>query len=179
MSTLECNPLFQRISRLEMPLCLALNRINHHPFGSHLFGAISHLGDGWFWYGIMILLPIVHGSEAVSAVLHMILVGLACLLIYKLIKESTARIRPFELDDAFHKSVPPLDRYSFPSGHTLHAVGFTIPLLYHYPAWGWVAIPFILLVALSRVVLALHFPSDVLAGALIGAVIATLSLLLV
>ena len=60
------------------------------------------------------------------------------------------------------------DTFSFPSGHTLHAFAFATLLSALHPAlapllWGFAA-----LVGLSRVVLGLHFPSDVMAGALLG-----------
>jgi undecaprenyl-diphosphatase len=73
----------------------------------------------------------------------------------------------------------PLDKFSFPSGHTLHAVVFSTVVLSYYPALSIVVLPFTVMVGLSRVVLGLHYPSDVLAGALIGAAIATVSFLLV
>ena len=69
-----------------------------------------------------------------------------------------------------------LDRYSFPSGHPLHAVSFSILLVSYYPGLAWLVIPFVVLVALSRLVLGLHYISDVLAGGLIGALLATASL---
>ncbi len=69
----------------------------------------------------------------------------------------------------------PLDAFSFPSGHTLHAVAFSIVAIAYYPALAWVLVPFSLLVAMSRLVLGLHYPSDVLAGAALGALIAWLS----
>lgn len=75
--------------------------------------------------------------------------------------------------------MPPLDRYSFPSGHTLHAVCFTGIACAYQPLFAWVLVPFALLVALSRLVLGLHYPSDVLAGALIGGGLALSSLALV
>jgi undecaprenyl-diphosphatase len=66
----------------------------------------------------------------------------------------------------------PLDRYSFPSGHTLHAVCFTLIVVAEQPPLAWLVVPFALLVALSRVVLGLHYPTDVAAGAVLGALIA-------
>ena len=62
----------------------------------------------------------------------------------------------------------PLDRYSFPSGHTLHAVTFTWLAVERFPTLAWILIPLASLIAASRVVLGLHYPSDVLAGGAIG-----------
>jgi undecaprenyl-diphosphatase len=75
--------------------------------------------------------------------------------------------------------VAPLDEFSFPSGHTLHAVAFTLVALAHYPMLAWLLIPYSASVALSRVVLGLHYPSDVLAATAIGSVLAAVSLWLV
>jgi undecaprenyl-diphosphatase len=80
--------------------------------------------------------------------------------------------------DGIRAGTPPLDRYSFPSGHTLHAVSFTAIATAHFPELGWVLVPFTVLVAASRVVLGLHYPSDVLAGAAIGAALAGAGVLL-
>jgi undecaprenyl-diphosphatase len=65
-------------------------------------------------------------------------------------------------------TVAPLDKFSFPSGHTLHAVAFTTLAWHYHPLLGMALMPFTCVVALSRIVLGLHYPSDVLAGALIG-----------
>jgi len=74
------------------------------------------------------------------------------------------------------RAAAPLDRYSFPSGHTLHAVSFTWQAGAHFPELLWVLVPLAALIGASRVVLGLHYPSDVLAGAAIGAALAELGL---
>jgi undecaprenyl-diphosphatase len=71
----------------------------------------------------------------------------------------------------------PLDKFSFPSGHTLHAVVFGLVAINYFPQLSVIVVPFTAMVGLSRVVLGLHYPSDVLAGALIGTLIASLSFL--
>jgi undecaprenyl-diphosphatase len=71
-----------------------------------------------------------------------------------------------------------LDQFSFPSGHTMHAVGFSIVALSYHPELFWLLVPFAALVALSRPILGLHYPSDVVAGAALGALIASISLTL-
>lgn len=72
-----------------------------------------------------------------------------------------------------------LAEFSFPSGHTLHAVPFTLMALGHCPMLAWLLIPFTVGVGASRVVLGLHYPSDVLAATGIGVAIASVSLWLV
>ncbi|HEY0502237.1 MAG TPA: phosphatase PAP2 family protein, partial [Lysobacter sp.] len=86
------------------------------------------------------------------------------------------RPRPFASDRRIHAWVAPLDEFSFPSGHTLHAVAFSIVGMAHYPMLAWVLVPFTASVAASRVVLGLHYPSDVLAATVIGSGLAGVSL---
>lgn len=161
--------LLHQLNDREIPLCLLFNRINHLKPVSLLFAAVSRLGNGVFWYVLMLMLPLRYGWEAVQVSLHMGLVGLAGVLIYKWLKTSTERVRPYHHNGDIFQNVAALDQFSFPSGHTLHAVSFSWVLLHYYPEWGVLVIPFALLVALSRVILGLHYPSDVLIGAFLGA----------
>ena len=73
----------------------------------------------------------------------------------------------------------PLDEFSFPSGHTLHAVAFTLVTLAYFPLLAWLLIPFSAGVAASRVALGLHYPSDVAAATVLGGVLAAVSIWLV
>jgi undecaprenyl-diphosphatase len=140
---------------------------------------VSRLGDGLFWYSLMLLILLFEGSEGLLPVLHMALAGLSGTLLYKWLKGKTLRPRPFEVHQDIFMTGKPLDKFSFPSGHTLHAVVFGLVAINYYPALSFIIMPFVSMVALSRVVLGLHYPSDVLAGAFIGSLIAALSFLLV
>lgn len=165
--------LLHRMNHAEIPICLFFNRINQRKLISKFFSIVSRLGDGIFWYILMLSLPFIHGMSGVYTALHMGIVGLLALAVYKWMKTSTQRPRPYQFSDNIFKNVAALDQFSFPSGHTMHAVSFTIVLLSYHPAWWPLVVPFAILVALSRLILGLHYPSDVLMGALIGS---TLSL---
>ena len=124
----------------------------------------------------MLALLLAFRSEAVPAVMHMIVAGLISTLLYKWLKRKTSRPRPYQIHCDIVCSATPLDQFSFPSGHTLHAVAFSMVAIAYYPALIVLLLPFCLLVAASRVILGLHYPSDVLAGALVGMLIAGLPL---
>ncbi|WP_017925663.1 phosphatase PAP2 family protein [Thioalkalivibrio sp. HL-Eb18] len=159
----------RRMDEAELAICQLCNQVNRQWAVSRFFGLISRLGDGVVWYGLMLLLPLLHGPEAAWVSLQMAVVGLASLPLYKWLKRRTSRPRPCNRGRPFTRTVDPLDEFSFPSGHTMHAVGFTVVLVAWFPVWAWLVVPFATLVAASRLVLALHYPSDVAMGALIGA----------
>jgi undecaprenyl-diphosphatase len=152
----------------ERALCLAMNRWGARRALTRLFRAVSRLGDGMFWYALMALLALLGGANGLRAALHMGMVGLIAATMYRLLKHWTRRPRPFRAHADITAYIAPLDEFSFPSGHTLHAVSFTIVALAYVPQLAPLLLPFTVLVALSRVVLGLHYPSDVLAALLIG-----------
>ena len=161
------------LSDTELPVCLFFNRFNHKTALSLFFGLISRLGNGIFWYVLMVVLPVLHGYEGMLVALQMVNTGVISLIVYKGLKSSTHRPRPYQVHDRIMLTEPALDKFSFPSGHTMHAFGFTLVLLNSYPQLGLWLVPFVGLIALSRLVLGLHYPSDVLMGALIGTVVAS------
>lgn len=168
---------FQRIDQAELKFCRYLNRSSGYTVVRSAFAAISWLGNGKFWYVLIGALPFVDGDWQAS--LQLVLTGAAGVGLYKLIKERAVRERPFITHPAISCAAAPLDRYSFPSGHTLHAVSFTLIVASYHPELALPLVGFTVLVALSRVILGLHYPTDVAAGALLGGGLAFASLSIV
>lgn len=160
----------------ERRLCLAMNRWGARHVLRRFFGVISRLGDGVFWYTLMGVLATLGGTRGGVAALHMALTGIVAATMYKGLKRWTRRPRPFRTHDAIVPYLAPLDEFSFPSGHTLHAVSFTLIALAYFPVLAPLLVPFTVLVMLSRIVLGLHYPSDVVAATVIGALLGALSL---
>jgi len=156
-------------------LCITFNRTSHNILIRNFFKAVSRLGDGVFWYSLMALMLCVDQTHAFVPVAHMAIAGLIGTLIYKWLKVRTLRPRPFNVHQQISLRSVPLDQFSFPSGHTLHAVIFSMVAIHYYPMLSVALIPFTILVGLSRPILGLHYPSDVLVGTLIGILISTLS----
>ena len=148
--------------------CLRTNALCARAATRRYFSLVSRLGDGLFWYALIAAFALFGGFAGRIAALHMASIGLVSLALYKGLKRWTRRPRPFASDVRIRAWIAPLDEFSFPSGHTLHAVCFTIVALAYAPALAWLLIPFALSVAASRVVLGLHYPSDVAAATGIG-----------
>jgi undecaprenyl-diphosphatase len=169
---------FARFDAAELKFCRYLNRSSRSSWVRETFRAVSWLGDGWVWYAILPALPLVYGIDGLYASAHTAATAALGLMLYKLIKNRAVRERPYITHSAIECASAPLDRYSFPSGHTLHAVCFTLMLTSYFPEWTAPLASLALLIALSRVILGLHYPTDVAAGALLGGALGLGSLLL-
>ena len=167
---------FARIDQAELRVCQLLNRSSGLTSVRALFRVVSWLGDGWIWYALIACIPWVYPDGGWLAAAHMTASGAVGLLLYKLIKPHAVRERPYITYSVITCASAPLDRYSFPSGHTLHAVSFTIVVARYFPEWAALLVAFTVLIALSRVVLGLHYPTDVAAGAVLGGTVGFTSL---
>lgn len=161
---------------LDGKICVLANRWGTRRAVGAVFGIASRLGDGLFWYALMLALTLAGGWRGAGAAAHMAVTGLAALLLYRLLKRWTRRPRPFRACPGVVAHVAPLDEFSFPSGHTLQAVSFSVVALGWYPGLAPLLLGFTALVAISRVVLGLHYHSDVLAAIVLGGVLGAGSL---
>jgi undecaprenyl-diphosphatase len=166
---------FQHFDRAELRFCRYLNRSSALPTPRAFFHVVSRLGDGWIWYALILAMPLLVPGGGWIAALQLALTGAAGVAAYTLIKRHAVRERPFITHAAISCAAAPLDRYSFPSGHTLHAVAFAVLGAHWCPPLAAPLVAFAVLVALSRVVLGLHYPTDVAAGALLGGGLAAAS----
>lgn len=167
------------LDQAELEACRRFNRTVRSAGLLRLFQIASRLGDGVIWYVLIAALALLFGARGQLAAKQCLVAGAAGLAIYRLLKNVLVRERPYMTHTTIVCAGKPLDRFSFPSGHTLHAVSFTVIVCGLLPAFVLALVPLAVLIALSRVVLGLHYPSDVLAGGLLGALIGLASTTLV
>jgi len=133
--------------------------------------AATRGGDGWLWYATGAIVGLFGGPARFAAILAAtISVGVGVLLFLKL-KRAFGRKRPCAMEPHCWATLLPPDQFSFPSGHTITAFAVALSLGGFYPAM----LPGLLFcaasVAASRILLGMHFLTDVLAGAAIGAAV--------
>lgn len=160
------------IAEPELSLCRRLNAYCRHHGVRTLFRVVSKVGDGYFWYALALGLLLFGGERGLQTTLRMALVGLVSVLLYRKLKHWTRRPRPYARHQGIAAHIAAMDEFSFPSGHTLHAVSFSLVAISWYPNLAVVLLPFTLLVAASRVILGVHYPSDVLAATALGVLLA-------
>ncbi|ASP40753.1 phosphatase PAP2 family protein [Bacterioplanes sanyensis] len=170
--------LFHKADRFELRFCQQLNQFGGYRAVRVFFKGVSRLGDGVFWYSLMLAVIALMGMQGIQVVGHIVVCGALSVLLYSQLKSRLVRQRPFISWQGIHAHTAPLDLYSFPSGHTMNAVNFALLFSVFVPALAWLVVPFAALVAISRVVLGMHYPTDVLVGAVLGLLISSGSLLL-
>lgn len=128
-------------------------------------------GDGWLWYALAAGVLSTGGDNryrAAAAAFLGVAIGIACFLY---LKRLTGRRRPCHIEPHCWATLLPPDQFSFPSGHTITAFAVTVPLSLFYPALTAGLLFCAASIAASRIVLGMHYLSDVLAGAFIGGIL--------
>lgn len=133
---------------------------------------ITSLGDhGIFWILLGLLLAAVPRTRMIGGcMLASICIGFV--LGNVALKNLVARQRPCWLDPTVQLLVRVPRDFSFPSGHSLVSFECAVTIFLFNKKWGVPALMLAVLIAFSRMYLFVHFPTDVLAGAVMGAIIA-------
>lgn len=125
-------------------------------------------GDGWLWYAMGLVILLFGGDSRFQAVGAAALAAGLGIAIFLRLKKATGRKRPTQFEPHCWATLLPPDQFSFPSGHTITAFAVAVSLSMFYPALAIGLLFCALSVAGSRILLGMHFLSDVLAGAAIG-----------
>ena len=131
----------------------------------------SRGGDGWLWSAVGVVLLLFGGDRRYEALTAGFLSLCAGQFIFFVLKRLIGRERPCATETHCWADPLPPDRFSFPSGHTITAFAITFSLGLYYPGLLAGLVFCALSVAVSRVILGLHYVSDVLAGIVIGSAI--------
>lgn len=133
-------------------------------------------GDGWLWYAIGIMTLFFGGIERFHAVGAAFLAATVGIWLFLVLKKTANRPRPCAISRHAWATLLPPDQFSFPSGHTMTAFAVSTPLMHYYPDLTLGLMFCSGSIAISRIILGMHFLSDVVAGGLLGVLLGVLSL---
>ena len=147
------------------------------PFLDNFFSFVTHLGDkGMVWIALTLILFCFKKTRKWSVMMAISLI-IGTLLGNIILKNVIGRVRPFievpAMKDMLIIAQP--SGYSFPSGHTLSSFECAVAIFLNDRKWGAAALVLASLIGFSRNYLYVHFPTDVLAGALLGVALAFVS----
>jgi len=128
----------------------------------------TRLGDGYIWYALGVLILLFGGQKRYAAAGAASSAALAGIVVFKVLKRLSQRPRPCALTPHCWSKVLPPDKFSFPSGHTMTAFSIALVLSYFYPSLEAALFFTAASISISRIVLGMHYLSDVLAGVVLG-----------
>jgi|GEM_PF-142674 len=166
---------FNWLLQREKRVFLWINGRLHHKFLNFILYYITHLGGATLTICITSVLAILapHPWNRVG-LQSLIALGLSHIPV-AIIKKLYPRIRPHLAHPQTNTFRKPLVDHSFPSGHSTAIFSMLLPIMIQFPVLTMVLLPLALIVALSRIYLGLHYPSDCFVGAFIGTLFAVIT----
>jgi undecaprenyl-diphosphatase len=140
---------------------------------------ISRSADGIIYVLFIVVIPALDPGSGIQISLTLTLAFTINHSIYKFVKQKVKRDRPFKNLSGVRFLIQPPDRFSFPSGHTASAIIFALILSLYYPVIDGFIMSWASFVGISRVYLGVHYPSDVLAGLILGTCCSLFSILII
>ena len=151
----------------------------HHPILDKLmifFTTLGNAGILWILLAIIFLCVKKYRKCGVTMILTLVL-GLIFGNI--ILKNIIGRERPCWINESVNMLIAIPKDYSFPSGHTLASIGAATAIFCSHKKLGIAAFAVAVVIAFSRMYLYVHFPTDILAGLILGIILGILSYILV
>ncbi|WP_395342407.1 phosphatase PAP2 family protein [Ningiella sp. W23] len=137
---------------------------------------VSKTGDGYLYFVIGVALWAFEPDYGTLFLFTTLMAYSLELPIYIILKSTLRRPRPCDFLHNMTSHITPADKFSLPSGHTAAAWLMSTIVAYFYPPFWFIAYGWASMIGISRVLLGVHYPSDVLAGMTLGILIANFSL---
>lgn len=160
--------MFDFIATRDHRLMRKVNRWAAPRWVRHWMVCATRGGDGWLWYLMALAVLLFGGESRFEALAACGLAAGSGIALFLWLKRATGRKRPCAIEPHAWATLLPPDQFSFPSGHTITAFAVAISLSSFYPSLLAGLLFCAISIALSRILLGMHFLSDVLAGATIG-----------
>lgn len=160
-----------RLAQWDAHLALALQRpVARSPWVRHFALVLAHSGDGWFWFPGLALAAWWGRDTVRAALVHTLFILLAVAVVVTALKHLVRRSRPQSPWGTIYRKTDP---HSFPSGHAARGAALMVLAWTYLPSpWAALATLWALGLAWSRAAIGVHYPSDVLAGVLLGILLA-------
>ena len=156
------------VTHWDIVFVTAISGLNGKKLVSLSMPWISHSGNGYYYPVVPAVLLLFDSHKAWTFFVSGLFAFAIELPLYKLLKRGIKRNRPCEVISGVHGRVSPSDQFSFPSGHTAAAFVMATLLSYFFPLLSMPLFTWAFLVGFSRIYLGVHYPTDILAGMVIG-----------
>ncbi|MDX5476432.1 MAG: phosphatase PAP2 family protein [Bacillaceae bacterium] len=171
--------LLNQFYEMECHLFRLVNKHFHNKHINRFFHTVTHVGGATFSISsILLFILLATGNLKMTAFASLIALTVSHIPV-AIAKKIYPRRRPYLTLKEIYVTTKQLKDHSFPSGHTTATFSIITPFLMYQPSWILILLPIAILVGVSRIYLGLHYPSDVLAGVLLGVLCGVVSFLLV